>query len=124
MSSVSTASITSDSAEPTSDTGLGAVSVACSEAFITDWSVQPSGESDGAEPPAPLGALSTAERWGWLGPACRPWRMAACSECTAEVGATDVARTQACASPRPQEGSCVGVAWYALLARGAEADSG
>ena len=49
MISVSTASISSDSAEPSSyDAGADAVSVACSDAFITAWSVQCSGKSDGA----------------------------------------------------------------------------
>eukprot|EP00964_Phaeocystis_antarctica_P083793 scaffold52742_cov59-Phaeocystis_antarctica.AAC.1 len=116
MSSVNTASTTSDSAEPTSGAGVGAVSVACSEAFITAWSVQPSGESDGAVPSTSLGAVSPAERWGWLGPACGLGWMAACSECAAEVGATDAARTQAgaptSASTRlwPQEGSFAGAA--------------
>eukprot|EP00964_Phaeocystis_antarctica_P073080 scaffold44814_cov58-Phaeocystis_antarctica.AAC.2 len=125
MSSVSTASITSDSAElePTSGAGVGAVSVACSKAFITAWSVQPSGESDGAGPFASLGAVSPAARWGWMSPAC-------CKP-VAEVGPTDAARTQARGSGgqktrrRPsKEGGCVSDAWYALLARGAEAGSG
>ena len=47
MSCVSTASISSDSAESTSDAGAGAVSVACCEAFVIASSVQRSGESDG-----------------------------------------------------------------------------
>ena len=122
MSSVSTASITSDSAEPgpTSGAGVGAVSVACSEAFITAWSVQRSGESDKSVPSALLGAVSPAERWGWLEPACRP---------VAEEGANDAARTQARGSEGQetrllpsQEGGCVGDAWYALLTHDAEAD--
>ena len=49
MSCVSTASISSDSAEPTSDAGAGAVSVACCEAFVTTSSFECSGESDGAD---------------------------------------------------------------------------
>eukprot|EP00964_Phaeocystis_antarctica_P085800 scaffold54261_cov60-Phaeocystis_antarctica.AAC.3 len=63
-----------------------------------------------AGPFASLGAVMPAERWGWLGAACGPGWMAACSECAA------AARTQAgapfSASTRlwPKEGSFVGAA--------------